>query len=329
MASVAVGKLNRRTQVEILVSTTSPPRLRIATRASALALWQAHHVADLLRQHHPLLTVELVEVSTTGDRVLSQPLRDFGGLGVFTREVQLAVLDGRADLAVHSLKDLPTEPHPDLALAAIPERGLTADALVLPAGVTTTDDDAFPLPPGARVATGSPRRQAQLRYLRPDLQLFEVRGNVQTRLDKLDSGEFDAMILACAGLDRLGLDHRITRALGAPFMYHAVGQGAIGIECRRGDDNTTGLLEPLNHSTTRAAAIAERTLLAQLRAGCHAPVGVLSQVHEDQLRLEAVVLTLDGQTRWHAATTGALATPEAIGHSVAELLIQQGAMLQA
>jgi len=291
-------------------------------------LWQARHIADLLRQQHPHLTVDLVEVSTTGDRVLSQPLRDFGGLGVFTREVQLAVLDGRADLAVHSLKDLPTEPHPELTLAAIPERGLTADALVLPASVTA-DEATFPVAIGARVATGSPRRQAQLRYHRPDLQLLEVRGNVQTRLDKLDSGEFDAMILACAGLDRLGLGHRITRPLVAPFMYHAVGQGAIGIECRRGDDNTAGLLEPLNHSTTRVAAIAERTLLAQLRAGCHAPVGVLSQVHGDQLRLEAVVLTLDGRTRWTAASTGSLTTPEAVGHTAAELLIQQGAMLQA
>ncbi|MBI1345858.1 hydroxymethylbilane synthase [bacterium] len=292
-------------------------------------MWQARHVAELLRRHHPHITVELVEVSTTGDRVLSQPLRDFGGLGVFTREVQLAVLDGRADLAVHSLKDLPTEAHPDLALAAIPERGLTADALVLPESATAATTADLPLPMGAKVATGSPRRQAQLLFHRPDLQLLEVRGNVQTRLAKLDAGEFDAMILACAGLDRLGLQHRIARPLTAPFMYHAVGQGAIGIECRRGDDFTIGCLEALNHGETRAAALAERTLLAQLRAGCHAPVGVTSKITGDQLFLEAVVLTLDGKQRWTAAATGNANRPEAVGQDVAELLTRQGALLQA
>ncbi|OYW16307.1 MAG: hydroxymethylbilane synthase, partial [Planctomycetales bacterium 12-60-4] len=191
--------------------------VRIATRASALALWQARHVAGLIVAQSPGTVVELVEIATTGDRVLSQPLRDFGGLGVFTREVQIAVLDGRADLAVHSLKDLPTETHPELALAAIPERGLTADALVLPLN-QPMGDGPLPLPTGAKVATGSPRRQAQMLALRPDLQLVEVRGNVQTRLQKLDDGEFDAMILACAGLERLGLSERISRRLTAPQM---------------------------------------------------------------------------------------------------------------
>lgn len=310
------------------MNTTTSHVLRIATRASALALWQAHHVSDLLRQGFSHLVVEIVEISTTGDRVLSQPLRDFGGLGVFTREVQLAVLDGRADLAVHSLKDLPTEAHPDLVLAAIPQRGLTADALVLPAHVKPGVED-LPIPHGARVATGSPRRQAQLRFHRPDLQLLEVRGNVQTRLSKLDAGEFDAMILACAGLDRLGLHDRIARSLTAPFMYHAVGQGALGIECRQQDEATRTILESLNHHETRAAALAERTLLTKLRAGCHAPVGVITEITVDTLRLEAVVLTLDGRTRWMAAAAGSIQQPESIGQTVADLLIQQGAMLQA
>lgn len=299
-------------------------KLRIATRASQLALWQARHVAALIHATTPEVTVELVEVSTTGDRVLSQPLRDFGGLGVFTREVQVAVLDGRADLAVHSLKDLPTQPHPELALAAIPERGATDDALVLPQGITP-DDAPLPLPPGARVATGSPRRQAQLLAHRPDLRLHEVRGNVETRLRKLDEGEFDAIILACAGLERLGLGDRISKRLSPPVMYPAVGQGAIGIECRAGDSVTQGILARLTHCPTWAAAHAERSLLATLRAGCHAPVGVCSTIREGRLRLEGMVIRPDGSRQWFAAAEAELAVATDIGRHVAELLLAQGA----
>lgn len=306
--------------------TTSGTRLRIATRASALALWQANHVQQLLQRVAPDCVVEIVEITTTGDRVLSQPLRDFGGLGVFTREVQTAVLDNQADLAVHSLKDLPTEPHPELTLAAIPERGLTADALVLPLGQTpSADSNGLPLPLGARVATGSPRRQSQLKRLRPDLELLEVRGNVGTRLQKLDAGEFDAMILAAAGLTRLGLADRISQTIVAPQMYHAVGQGALGLECRAGDDVTRQILSHLTDPATRDAAIAERALLAHLRAGCHAPVGVSSRVQGTQLFLEAVVLTLDGRQRWTAAATGLCNDAAALGETVANLLLQQGA----
>lgn len=305
--------------------TDAPSNLvRIATRASALAMWQARHVASLIVAQSPKTSVQLVEIATTGDRVLSQPLRVFGGLGVFTREVQVAVLDGRADLAVHSLKDLPTETHSELALAAITERGQTADALVLP---LNCDAAAGPLPlaQGAKVATGSPRRQAQLLALRPDLELVEVRGNVETRLRKLDDGEFDAMILACAGLERLGLEHRISRRLIAPQMYYAVGQGAIGIECRANDVATRTLLASMTHAPTWAAAIAERTLLAKLRAGCHAPVGVNSALAGASLSLEAVVLTLDGRNRWSAAARGPVNDPAALGAAVADLLLQQGA----
>ncbi len=298
--------------------------MRIATRASALALWQARNIASLIVAQSPGTSVELVEISTTGDRVLSQPLRDFGGLGVFTREVQIAVLEGRADLAVHSLKDLPTETHPELVLAAITERGLTADALVLPAH-RTADEEPLPLASGAKVATGSPRRQAQLRALRPDLELLEVRGNVETRLRKLDNGEFDAMILACAGLERLGLGHRISRRLVAPQMYYAVGQGAIGSECRKHDAATHALLAKIMHAPTWSAVIAERTLLAKLRAGCHAPVGVNSTLMNELLSLEAVVLTLDGRQRWSAAARGHVSDPAGLGTVVADLLLQQGA----
>lgn len=308
-----------------------PATIRIATRSSNLALWQARHVSELLSKANPGLTVELIEVSTVGDRDLQQPLREFGGLGVFTREVQQALLDGRADVAVHSLKDLPTESHPNLELAAIPERGATADAIVLPArapqAITDDGDSLACLPIGARVATGSPRRQAQLRHVRPDLQLLEVRGNVETRLRKLDAGEFDAMILAAAGLERLLLDNRISRRLAAPLMYYAVGQGALGLECRRGDEVTRESLARLTDPATRARATAERSLLARLRAGCHAPVGVISSCEDTRLELEAVVLTPDGQQRWTAAATGRIDAPESLGEAVADLLLGQGAMV--
>ena len=306
--------------------TTRP--LRLATRNSPLALWQARHIAKLVQETSPGRNVELVEMTTTGDRVLSQPLRDFGGLGVFTREVQVAVLEGRADFAVHSLKDLPTEPHPELKLAAIPERGPTADALVLPLGHQRSSD-LFGLPQGARVATGSPRRQAQLKFLRPDLELVEVRGNVQTRLQKLDQGEFAAMILACAGLVRLELESRISCPLEAPVMYYAVGQGALGIECRADDEEVASLLARITHQPTSSRALAERALLARLRAGCHAPVGVVSQIDDDELTLEAVVLTLDGRQRWTAAARGPQADAAALGNTVAGLLQQQGALITA
>lgn len=298
--------------------------LRLATRSSPLALWQSRHVVALIQRANPNCTVELVEVTTTGDRVQSQPLRDMGGLGVFTREVQTAVLDGRADLAVHSLKDLPTETAPGLLLAGIPERETTADALVLPAGsvLSATLDG---LPPAARVGTGSPRRQAQLRFRRPDLQLQEIRGNVESRLRKLDSGECDALVLACAGLIRLGLGGRISCRLEPPAMYPAVGQGAIGVECRDDDAETAAALRQITHTETWAAALAERSLLKMLRAGCHAPVGAWVQSTADQLHMEAVVLSADGVQRWFAKASGAADQPATLGEAVARLLLDQGA----
>lgn len=307
------------------MTAPQPSTIRIATRGSQLALWQSRHVSALLAAAVPGLMVELVEVSTTGDRVLSQPLRDFGGLGVFTREVQAAVLDGRADLAVHSLKDLPTESVPGLCLAAVPERGPTADSLVLPAGATAADPDLNSLPSGARVGTGSPRRQAQLRFVRPDLQLSEVRGNVGTRLEKLDQGEFDALVLASAGLTRLGLGARVSRLLTPPLMYPAVSQGAIGIECRADDASTRALLERINHAATWSATQAERSLLSALRAGCHAPVGAHCGLTDAGLRLEAVVLAPDGSRRWEASSTAQPASAVELGRAVADLLLKQGA----
>ena len=302
----------------------SSQTIRIATRASNLALWQANHIADLIRRAAPTVIVELVHISTAGDRVQTERLRDMGSLGVFTREVQSAVLDGRADLAVHSLKDLPTEPVDGLVLGGTPERGATADALVLPAGFVGHASIAA-LPVEARVGTGSPRRQAQLRFLRSDLILSEVRGNVETRLRKLDEGQYDALVLATAGLTRLGLANRISCELAPPQMFPAVSQGAVGVECRASDDVVRELLMSITDRATLAAVTAERSLLSTLRAGCHAPLGVSTTAQGDSIQLAAVILTPDGSRRWMAS---ALATDaEELGREVARLLLEQGAAL--
>lgn len=264
-----------------------------------------------------------MHVTTSGDRDQTGSLRSFGGLGVFTREVQRAVLDGQADLAVHSLKDLPTESAAGLALAAVPEREDTADALVLPSASTAAD--LTTLPHGARLGTGSLRRRAQLLAARPDLQLSEARGNVETRIGKLDAGEFAALVLAVAGLKRLGLAGRISQVLAPPVMYPAVGQGALGIECRADDAGVQSLLATIDHGPTHSRVTAERTLLSQLRAGCHAPVGAATRLEGDQLVLEAVVYSADGKERIFASGSKVASDAAALGRSVAASLLQQGA----
>lgn len=304
--------------------TEFPTTIRIATRASQLAQWQAHHVAGLLSAAAPGLVVEIVHVSTTGDQVQTTALSSFGGVGVFTREVQHALLDHRADIAVHSLKDLPTVPSPGLVLASVPEREVRWDALVLPATVVP-GGSLLELAAGARLGTGSLRRQAQLRHLRTDWAIDEVRGNVDTRLRKLDAGEYDALILASAGLIRLGLSHRITVRLEPPVMYPAVGQGAIGIECRVDDGPVQNLLEQLTDRSAWWEVIAERSLLSTLRAGCHAPVGVLTRHEADQLLLEAVILSPDGAQKWTAAARLAATAAAELGRRVAQQLLDQGA----
>ncbi len=307
---------------------TSPaglPPLRIATRASRLALWQAHHVAGLIRAADARREVQLVEVSTVGDRDLSGPLAVMGGLGVFTREVQHALLDGRTDIAVHSLKDLPTTSVDGLKLSGLPVRGPRFDVLVCPAGaapIMALDE----LRQEARVGTGSLRRRAQLLYARPDLVMADVRGNVETRLRKLDAGEYDALILAAAGLERLELGDRIGLTLTPPLMLPAVGQAALGIECRSDDDETAALLTTLSDSPTRTEVSAERACLAELRAGCHAPVGMLATVTTaGELTLEAVVLSVDGQQRVHATLSGSADSAEALGRQLANELRARGA----
>lgn len=298
--------------------------IRIATRASRLARWQAGHVAELLRDVSAGRKVELVEITTTGDRDRESALSGFGGVGVFTREIQQALLDGRADVAVHSLKDVPTASLDALTLAAVPQRASPFDALVLPeaahAGVGLES-----LPKAARVGTGSPRRRAQLLFHRGDLRFDGVRGNVETRLKKLDAGSYDALILAEAGLRRLGLESRISQELRPPLMFPAVGQGALGVECRAEDDETRGMLEAIDDLPTRSAVTAERRLLARLRAGCHAPVGALTTVDGDRLTLEAFVLSPDGRTRLTAAAARNVTEAEKLGEEVAGDLLDQGA----
>ena len=312
--------------------------IRIATRASRLAMWQANHVADLLRQSDLTCDVKIIDVSTLGDRDKTQSLTTLGGTGVFTREIQKAVLDGRADIAVHSLKDLPTEPVEGLILAAVPQRESVFDVLVLPrsnreTAVNTPEngsvehDELTMLALQASVGTGSPRRRAQLLHLRQDLRFIEIRGNVETRLRKLDGGACDALVLAEAGLRRLQLQTRIDLELSPPQFFPAAGQGALGIECRADHDELVARLARISSDRDFECATAERSLLAQLRAGCHAPLGMTTQFSTDRLQLEAVVLSADGRQRLVAAETAESGHAESLGVQVAEKLRVQGADL--
>lgn len=298
-------------------SADSSKPIRIATRGSALALWQANYISSELQRLDPGCEVELLIVKTTGDQDQTSRLESFGGVGVFTREVQRAVLAGRADLAVHSLKDLPTQIEPGLELAAIPPRAAKHDAIVLAAGQEPIRSLAD-LPANAKVATGSPRRRAQLLHVRPDVELLEVRGNVGTRIEKMDNGLCDAMLLAEAGLTRLGLEERISLVLAPESFLPAVGQGALGIECRADDTNITDRLHQLRHESTIQEVTAERAVLSELRAGCHAPLGVWARhTADNELTVDAVLLTMDGTTRTHVAVVGSASEAYALGIQVA------------
>jgi hydroxymethylbilane synthase len=295
--------------------------LRIGTRGSQLARWQAEWVAEQLRRDGQ--RIELVEIATHGDREPARSIEEIGTRGVFTKAIQRALLAGEVDLGVHSLKDLPTEPVEGLVLAAVPPRESPADVLVSTLAATLEQ-----LPQGAHVGTGSMRRAAQLRHARPDLQVREIRGNVDTRLRKLDEGHCDAIVLAEAGLRRLGLAGRIAQVLPFEVMMPAVGQGALAIECREGDSQARGAVTRLDDPATRAAVLAERALLAHLRGGCMAPVGALAQLDGQALRLRAVVLSADGTRRIEARDEIpgiAAAGAERLGLRVADELVAQGA----
>lgn len=295
-------------------------QLRIATRQSALALWQAEHVAARLRNLHADLTVELVPMTTRGDQILDQPLSAIGGKGLFLKELEVAMLEGRADIAVHSLKDVPMQLEAGFALGAVLERADAADAFV-----SNRYHSLVELPTGARVGTSSLRRQAQLRALRPDLQLIDLRGNVGTRLGKLDAGQYDAIVLACAGLDRLGLAGRIASRLQPPAWIPAVAQGAIAVEYRTGDRHTLERLQPLDDADSWRCTAAERAMNRRLHGSCSVPIAAYCLEIEQGLQLIGLVGDARSGRLLRAEAVGAVDAPEALGERVAQLLLDQGA----
>ena len=294
--------------------------LRIATRKSPLALWQSEHVADRLRQAHPGLQVELVPMSTRGDEILDRSLAAIGGKGLFLKELELAMLRGDADCAVHSLKDVPMELEAPFALPAILTRADSADAFV-----SNTYASLDALPQGACVGTSSLRRQAQLRALRPDLTSRDLRGNVNTRLAKLDAGEYDAIILACAGLERLELGARIRDRLVAPQWLPAPAQAAVAIECRQDDAGTIALLKALDDASTRTCVEAERAMNRALDGSCHVPVAGLAQWRGEDLWLQGLVGGVSDGRAVRAQAQGPANDPEALGREVARQLLAAGA----
>lgn len=294
--------------------------LRIATRKSALALWQAEYVAARLRVAHPGLVVELVPMSTRGDEILDRPLADIGGKGLFLKELEVAMLEGRADLAVHSLKDVPAELEAGFVLPAMLPRADAADAFV-----SNDYADLAALPHGARVGTSSLRRQAQLRALRPDLRLLDLRGNVGTRLAKLDAGGYEAIVLACAGLERLGRAARIRSRLAPPQWLPAPGQAAITIEARADQPAVHALLAALDDADTRITVTAERAMNRALGGSCTVPVAAWCVLTEQGLHLSGLVGDAASGRLLRAEASGRADQPEALGHQVADLLLAQGA----
>jgi hydroxymethylbilane synthase len=294
--------------------------LRVATRKSQLALWQAEHVAALLRRAHTGLEVELVPMVTQGDRIQDRSLAAIGGKGLFIKELEAALEEGRADIAVHSMKDLPGDLPPGLGIAAVLERADARDALLTGSGAALAA-----LPRGARVGTSSLRRQAQLLAARPDLRITTLRGNVDTRLRRLDAGDMDAIVLACAGLIRLGLESRITARLDPAICLPAVAQGAIGIECRSADLRTLKLVTVLNHEATRIAVDAERAFAHRLGGSCQSPIAAHARLEARHLMLDGMVAEPDGSRLLRDAMTGSIDDPAALGHELAERILAAGA----
>jgi hydroxymethylbilane synthase len=294
--------------------------LRIATRQSALALWQAEHVAARLRALHAGLVVELVPMTTRGDQIIDRPLASIGGKGLFLKELEVAMLEERADIAVHSFKDVPMQLEPDFAIGAVLERADAADAFISNRHARLAE-----LPHGARVGTSSLRRQAQLRALRPDLELADLRGNVNTRLAKLDAGEYAAIILACAGVERLGLGERIAARLAAPDWLPAVAQGAIAVECRIGDGAVQDLLRGLDDADTHRCVAAERAMNLELHGSCNVPIAGYCVETETGLALWGLVGDAATGRVIRAEASGPRDAPEALGRAVAAMLRERGA----
>ncbi|WOZ77318.1 hydroxymethylbilane synthase [Kosakonia sacchari] len=294
--------------------------LRIATRQSPLALWQAHYVKERLEASHPGLTVELVPMVTRGDVILDTPLAKVGGKGLFVKELELALLENRADIAVHSMKDVPVDFPQGLGLVTICERDDPRDAFV-----SNRYNSLDELPAGSIVGTSSLRRQCQLAEHRPDLVIRSLRGNVGTRLSKLDNGDYDAIILAVAGLNRLGLSSRVRTALPPETSLPAVGQGAVGVECRLDDARTRALLAPLNHDDTAVRVKAERAMNTRLEGGCQVPIGSYAELIDGGIWLRGLVGAPDGSIMVRGERRGRLEDAEQLGISLAEELLDNGA----
>ena len=301
-------------------SSAPPSRLVIASRESALAMWQAEHIRDRLRALYPQTEVSILGMTTQGDQILDVTLSKIGGKGLFVKELETALEDGRADLAVHSLKDVPMHMPEGFVLAAIGEREDPHDAFV-----SNQHENLAALPPGSVVGTSSLRRESQLRARFPHLKIEPLRGNVQTRLRKLDEGQYAAIILAAAGLKRLGLGARIRNIISSEDSLPAVGQGALGIECRTDRADVIALLQPLHHPDTAACVLAERAMSRVLAGSCQVPLGGFAEVRNGKLRMRGFVASPDGKRMVRAEMTGEIADPEALGKRVADALLAQGA----
>lgn len=303
-----------------LVPAVDKRVIRIATRRSPLALWQAEHVARLLREAYPGLTTELVEMTTRGDKILDSPLAKVGGKGLFVKELEQGMLEGVADIAVHSMKDVPVEFPQGLHLAAILQREDPRDALV---SRRYASFDA--LPPRARIGTSSLRRQCQIKMLMPDCEILHLRGNVNTRLAKLDAGEYDAIVLASAGLKRLGMAERITELLSPEVSLPAIGQGAIGVEARVDDPQVNELLQALHDVDTAHRVGAERAMNERLQGGCQVPIAGFAELDGDRLRLRGLVGSPDGRAMVRGEVAGARGDARVLGVALAEDLLARGA----
>ena len=294
-------------------------KLTIGTRQSLLALWQSNHIAALLREKYPECEVVLKKIVTKGDRILDVPLAQIGGKGLFTKEIETELADGTIDLAVHSLKDMPTVLPEGLCLTAITERANVGDAFVSNKYASFEE-----LPLGAVIGTSSLRRKAQLLAARPDLQIMDLRGNVDTRLRKLDEGLYDAIILAAAGLERLGHGDRITALIPPDVCLPAVGQGALAIEARTADDEVRSMLEFLNDLPTKQSTDAERAFLGLLEGGCQVPIGVHADVAGEQIKIEAIIAALDGSTVLRDTITGKAEDAVALGQQLGKKMLAAG-----
>jgi hydroxymethylbilane synthase len=297
-----------------------PTALTIGSRASLLALWQTNYVRDLLRANYPTLEIEIKIIQTTGDKILDSSLSMIGGKGVFTKELETALIDREIDIAVHSLKDLPTTLPDGLTLGAIPERANVEDVFLS----KNANARLMDLPDGATIATGSMRRTAQLLTKRPDFRIVDIRGNVPTRIRKMLDSNWDGMILARAGLERLGLTEYVAHPISLEWVLPAAGQGALGIECRNNDSKTLELLAPLNHEATRQAITAERALLKALDGGCQVPIGTHGKIVGNILELSGCIAAMNGASLVRAVHTGNPAHAAQIGEELARTLLNIG-----